>query len=354
MTTQFDNSSTSPVYSSVALVTATFGDGYTQTGSGVVVGTNTIMTASHVVWTAAHGAAVSVTATPGYDDGAAPFGTYTAKAWSYNQWDTNGDGLVSQTEATHDVAILGFSEHLTDNVQAFSMDPNYAGGSVHVTGYPAKYADQTTGALRETDDVGSGSASAGTFNFNSDVEINPGNSGGPVWYQGASGPTVVGVVSTKAWASDLSSTESQVQNWIASDASLMFNQAPDYVYKTARLYEAGLDRHFDRNGLDYWVSQHDAGASFEDMAHQFLTSPEFTSHFGDSTAMSNGTFVTQMYHNVLDRAPEQSGYNYWVSKMDAGMSHEDVLLSFSESTENVNHSSYLNTMHQVSAGVWDI
>ena len=47
-------------------------------------------------------------------------------------------------------------------------------------------------------------------------------------------------------------------------------------------------------------------------------------------------------------------HNYWVSKMDAGMSHEDVLLSFSESTENVNHSSYLNTMHQVSAGVWDI
>jgi V8-like Glu-specific endopeptidase len=354
MTSLVGNSNTSSPYSSVVLITATFADGYTQTGSGSVVGTNDILTASHVVWTAAHGAAVSVTATPGYDNGAAPFGTYSAKTWSYFEWDTNKDGLVSQGEASRDVAVLGFSEHLTDKVTAFSMDTGYASGSVHVSGYPAKYADQTTGALRMTDDTGGGSESSGTFNFNSDIEINPGNSGGPVWYQGASGPTVVGVVSTRAWAADLSTTDSQIHAWMASNDSLMFNQAPDYVYKVARLYEAGLDRAFERDGLSYWVNQEEHGMSFTDMAGRFLDSPEFTSRFGDDDKMSNGTFVTQMYKNVLDRAPEKAGYDYWTSKMDAGMSREQVLLGFSESKENIDHSAYLNTMHQVSAGVWDI
>ena len=134
----------------------------------------------------------------------------------------------------------------------------------------------------------------------------------------------------------------------------MFNQAPDYVYKVARLYEAGLDRAFDRDGLDAWVGRHDQGMSFTDMAHQFLDSNEFTMRFGDEHQMSNGDFVNLMYNNVLGRAPEKAGYDAWVSRMDAGMSHEDVLLGFSESNENISHSSYLNTMHQVSPGVWDI
>jgi V8-like Glu-specific endopeptidase len=337
----------------VVLVTATFADGYTQSGSGAVVGANDILTAAHVVWSAAHGAATSVTAIPAYDDGAAPFGTYQAKLWSYYQWDLNSDGLVSETEASRDVAILGFSDRIADKTQMFSLDAGYASGAVHVSGYPAAYADQTSGLPRMMDDTGTGYEQSGVFHFDGDVEVNPGNSGGPVWYQDASGPHLVGVVSTKAWAADLSATLDQVQSWIAANNSLQ-PAAPDYVASTARLYEAGLDRHFDRDGLNYWINQHDHGMAFTDMAKGFLDSPEFTSRFGQENAMSDAAFVTQMYGNVLDRAPEQAGYDYWTHNLDAGMSREQVLVNFSESPENHARSTYLNNLHEVSPGVWDV
>ncbi len=272
MTTPVGQNDMAYPFSAVVLVTATFADGYTQTGSGAVVGTNDVLTAAHVVWSAAHGAATSVTAIPAYDNGAAPYGTYQAKLWSYYQWDLNSDGLVSQAEASRDVAILGFGERIADKTQMFSLDTGYASGAVHVSGYPAAYADQTTGLLRMVDDTGTGTEQNGTFTFNSDVEVNPGNSGGPVWYQDASGPHLVGVVSTKAWAADVSTTTDQIQGWITANNSLL-PSAPDYVSSIARLYEAGLDRHFERDGLNYWINQHDQGLSFTDMAKGFLDSP---------------------------------------------------------------------------------
>lgn len=357
MTTLVGSSRATYPFSAVVYITATFADGYVSTGSGAVVGTNDILTASHVVYNAARGAATKVTVTPGYDNGSSPFGSYSAKSWDYYNWDLNRDGLVSVTEADQDVAILGFSERLTDKTGWFGMDTGYAQGAVHVTGYPGKYNDPVTRLARLTDDTGSGYERNGVFNFNSDIEINPGNSGGPVWYQGAAGPYIVGVVSTASWAADLSATWSQLQSWISGNDNLMSTQTsvvPDYVFKVARLYESGLNRSFDRGGLNNWIDQRENGMSFTEMARQFLDSREFTIRFGDDDLMANGTFVTRMYLNVLNRAPEAAGQKHWIDTMNAGMSREQVLLEFSESTENINQSAYLSKLHQVSSGVWDI
>ncbi len=45
--------------------------------------------------------------------------------------------------------------------------------------------------------------------------------------------------------------------------------------------------------------------------------------------------VTRLYSNVLHRAPDVGGYNYWLGVLDQNrISKTDTLVSFSESPEN--------------------
>jgi hypothetical protein len=45
--------------------------------------------------------------------------------------------------------------------------------------------------------------------------------------------------------------------------------------------------------------------------------------------------VEAVYRNVLHRAPDKAGYDYWVAALDAGHSSTAQLLTaFSESSEN--------------------
>jgi hypothetical protein len=50
---------------------------------------------------------------------------------------------------------------------------------------------------------------------------------------------------------------------------------------------------------------------------------------------SNADIVGRLYHNVLHRAPEQGGYDYWLGVLnDKKASLSDVLAAFSDSAEN--------------------
>lgn len=111
-----------------------------------------------------------------------------------------------------------------------------------------------------------------------------------------------------------------------------------------RLYKAALDRTPDPQGLGFWINALDNGASLKTVATGFVDSPEFRIKFyGDG---SNGTFVTALYNNVLDRAPEPEGYNFWVNALASGTSRADVLVGFSESPEN-----YHNTIDLIGSGI---
>jgi Domain of unknown function (DUF4214)/FG-GAP-like repeat len=99
-----------------------------------------------------------------------------------------------------------------------------------------------------------------------------------------------------------------------------------------RLYTAALDRAPDAEGLGYWISALDRGASLQSVARGFVDSTEFqTNFYGDG---SNATFVTALYNNVLDRAPDAEGYNFWLNALNRGADRADILLGFSESPEN--------------------
>ena len=100
-----------------------------------------------------------------------------------------------------------------------------------------------------------------------------------------------------------------------------------------RLYQAAFDRAPDQAGLGYWVAQLDRGVSLTAVASQFVASNEFRLMYGSSP--SNRAIVQDMYENVLHRAPDVAGVNYWVNVLDAHRAIlPDVLAAFSESPEN--------------------
>ena len=100
-----------------------------------------------------------------------------------------------------------------------------------------------------------------------------------------------------------------------------------------RVYQAAFNRTPDSGGLGYWIKQMDNGLSLLDVSSGFVNSAEFKSIYGQSPA--NPDIVTRFYQNVLHRASEQSGFDYWVNELNSGhQTVAQVLAGFSESPEN--------------------
>lgn len=116
-----------------------------------------------------------------------------------------------------------------------------------------------------------------------------------------------------------------------SDTMLAFDIEGD-AGQAYRLYQAAFDRIPDKVGLGYWIEQMDNGTSLINVANSFINSTEFQSLYGANP--SDTEFIDSLYHNVLHRNPDQSGYDFWIDSMNAGVSRAQVLVDFSQSVEN--------------------
>lgn len=123
----------------------------------------------------------------------------------------------------------------------------------------------------------------------------------------------------------------------------------------ARLYVAALDRAPDIAGLSGWenlYAQVSAATKAEgpyvalaetaiggvsSIAAGFTGSTEFQQKYG---TLDDTGFITQLYQNVLGRAPDAAGLNGWLTAMETGSggqiyTREMVLVGFAESPENI-------------------
>ena len=109
-----------------------------------------------------------------------------------------------------------------------------------------------------------------------------------------------------------------------------------------RLYKAALDRNPDLGGLGYWIAQADAGAKDAvRMATDFTYADEFKTLYGVQTTDNYMTgeditaLVTKIYENVLDRAPDAGGRDYYSGQITANLKTVgQVLAEISDSVEN--------------------
>ena len=102
--------------------------------------------------------------------------------------------------------------------------------------------------------------------------------------------------------------------------------------QTYRLYQAAFDRVPDKAGLGDWIEGMDRGMGLSQVAKGFINSAEFKALYGNNP--TNSEFVTLLYDNVLHRVPDTDGFNYWNNSLSSGMTREQALIGFSESTEN--------------------
>jgi hypothetical protein len=111
-----------------------------------------------------------------------------------------------------------------------------------------------------------------------------------------------------------------------------------------RLYQAAFDRTPDNKGLTFWITQLDNGASLTQVATGFVNSSEFKAAHSSTDA---STLINSYYQHVLHRAPDATGLAYWSNATANGMSASEMLVSFSESQENLSNSEAV-----LSTGLW--
>jgi hypothetical protein len=100
-----------------------------------------------------------------------------------------------------------------------------------------------------------------------------------------------------------------------------------------RLYQAAFNRTPDKVGLGFWINAMDSGSSLISVSQGFVVSNEFKDAYGVNR--SNHDLVSQFYQNILHRAPEEGGLNFWVGVLDnKQVGVADVLAGISESAEN--------------------
>jgi hypothetical protein len=100
-----------------------------------------------------------------------------------------------------------------------------------------------------------------------------------------------------------------------------------------RIYQAAFNRTPDTTGLGFWINALDHGQTATSMAQGFVNSAEFQQAYG--TAPANLDLVTKFYQNILHRAPDSGGLNFWVDALNGhAASVPDVLAAISESAEN--------------------
>ncbi len=108
-----------------------------------------------------------------------------------------------------------------------------------------------------------------------------------------------------------------------------------------RLYRAFFNREPDVEGALYWIDEYEDGISLDDMAWAFSQSAEFKNQYGPS--LSNAEFLTIVYGNVLGRAPDQEGFDYWLGQMTGGLSQPAVVRWVVANQEFIDHYPYAGT-----------
>jgi len=111
-----------------------------------------------------------------------------------------------------------------------------------------------------------------------------------------------------------------------------------------RLYQAAFDRKPDISGLKFWINALDTGTGLQQIAQGFVNSDEFkTLNPGNDPT----SIINNLYQHVLHRDADAPGEQYWKGAMAEGLSAHDVLISFSESQENIS-----NTAAALNNGLW--
>ncbi len=215
--------STSFPYNAVVRITDTI-DGYGFQASGVLISPDEVLTADHVSYKQGgiNGVATNISVAPSYNNGDEPLGEYTGTVAHY--FPVTNDPNITFTDLETDYSIIHLSKPVIGG-SVMKVTPDFAGGTVHATGYPVS----ASGTL--VDDVQTITNDPSYAIFDG-AALGPGSSGGPVWVYGADGAAeVVAIISSQTGDTsyDMKITAAQatqIAAWVATDDAGLVTTPP--------------------------------------------------------------------------------------------------------------------------------
>ena len=114
--------------------------------------------------------------------------------------------------------------------------------------------------------------------------------------------------------------------------------------EVTELYTAAFGRQPDLGGFEYYINELNAGITIDQIARQFQASSEFQARYGANG--SDASYVTNLYENVLHRAPSTAELAYYTGALTnyenggsatssgPSWSRTQELLNFTNSAEN--------------------
>ena len=96
-----------------------------------------------------------------------------------------------------------------------------------------------------------------------------------------------------------------------------------------RMYTKALNRDGETVGVEDWTNRINTKVmSPETVAKSFFSSQEFINR-----NLNNADYVETLYQTFMDRVSDAGGKQYWINKLNSGMSRQQVLEGFSRSEE---------------------
>jgi V8-like Glu-specific endopeptidase len=101
-----------------------------------------------------------------------------------------------------------------------------------------------------------------------------------------------------------------------SNFSSLIQLSSEQITSLTEIYVAYYNRAADAEGLYFWADKLAEGMSLNEIATYFSQSPEAQALYPNTTDTS--AFVTAVYENVLGRAPDADGFDFWTTNLSNG------------------------------------
>jgi Ca2+-binding RTX toxin-like protein len=196
--------------------------------------------------------------------------------------------------------------------------------------------------LGGNDNITGSSGSDTLIGFGGNDKIDGGAGVDTVVYSGALADykiqwTAAGFGVTSLKSNEGADTLINVENVVFSDKTVTPIDPDGAGGKAFRLYQAAFDRAPDQAGIVYWSGQVSGGVTLDAVADAFVKSDEFQKKY--APGLSSNDLVGQWYQNILHRAPDKAGLDFWAGTLDShAATQAQVLAAISESHENYQQS----------------
>jgi len=202
-------------------------DGSRWLGSGVLISPDEVLTANHVSYKrgSINGVATAIDVGPGYNNDYGPLGDYAGTVAHY--FEQTNEPNIAIGDIQSDFSIIHLSKPVVGG-SVMTVTPDFAGGSVHVTGYPAS---GSTDGVTMMDTVQTVTTDP-SYAIYEGTTLGGGSSGGPVWTYGADGTAnLVGLVSAEAGNTSYdvkltAADAAQIAAWVKQDDANLYPPPP--------------------------------------------------------------------------------------------------------------------------------